>query len=528
MIKERSRLLLAWMVLLVLLISSLEIGSAKPSQSPGLEKRILPKGMEKEINPGGRKSNVVEPRMTVSPYEWHTFYGSDGNVFGEGIVVGEDGSIYVLGSSYENWRGDGGKKPLHPFSGVMDLVIVKLDANGVYQWHTFYGSSNLDWGSDITIAKDGSIYVTGDSTASWLGDKGAAPLHPHSGSDDLVVLKLDSQGAYQWHTFYGSGNYDAGIGIGVAPNGNIYTLADSSGGWLGDGNTEPLHGPSGNHDLAVLKLNSNGAYQWHTFYGSQYDDCNGDICTGGIAIDGNENIYLSGQSRGNWLGDSGEVPIHPFSGYVDIMMMKLNSSGAYQWHTFQGGYSEYDRGKDIAVAMDGSIYVTGLSAGPWLGDGTIPPLRSCGVDCTLVVLKLDNSGAYLWHTFYGPGFGNGVVVAKDGGVYIIGDSVGFLGDDVAAPLHPHSGERDLVILRLGASGAYRWHTFYGSSGWDIGDSITEAKDGSVYATGYSDGSWLGDDGTEPLHPFSGYSDMIVLSLNAAQAGQVMYLPLMSR
>ena len=33
-----------------------------------------------------------------------------------------------------------------------------------------------------------------------------APLHAHSGGPayDMFVLKLDTNGAYQWHTFYGA------------------------------------------------------------------------------------------------------------------------------------------------------------------------------------------------------------------------------------------------------------------------------------------------------------------------------------
>ncbi len=47
----------------------------------------------------------------------------------------------------------------------------------------------------------GNVYVTGNSSATW-----GTPLHAHSGdseASDIFVLKLDSGGAYQWHTFYG-------------------------------------------------------------------------------------------------------------------------------------------------------------------------------------------------------------------------------------------------------------------------------------------------------------------------------------
>jgi hypothetical protein len=38
-------------------------------------------------------------------------------------------------------------------------------------------------------------------------------LHAYAGSRDLVVLKLNSSGAYQWHTFYGSSSNESGEAI---------------------------------------------------------------------------------------------------------------------------------------------------------------------------------------------------------------------------------------------------------------------------------------------------------------------------
>ena len=62
-----------------------------------------------------------------------------------------------------------------------------------------------DSGYGIAIDGSGNVYVTGYSYATWNGPAGQNPLHAHSGGNDIFVLKLDSSGAYQWHTFYGSG-----------------------------------------------------------------------------------------------------------------------------------------------------------------------------------------------------------------------------------------------------------------------------------------------------------------------------------
>ena len=57
-------------------------------------------------------------------------------------------------------------------------------------------------------------------------------MNAYSGGDDIVVLKLSTAGAYQWHTFYGSaGGTDLGIGIAVDTSGNVYVTGYSNATW---------------------------------------------------------------------------------------------------------------------------------------------------------------------------------------------------------------------------------------------------------------------------------------------------------
>lgn len=126
----------------------------------------------------------------VGGYQWHTFYGSATNDEGWGIAVDENGGVYITGSSVASWAGPAEQAPLHAFSGPADLFVLKLDAAGAYQWHTFYGINAL--GTRIALDGSGGVYISGTSRAAWNGPAGQAPLNYFNGSTDIFVLKLQN------------------------------------------------------------------------------------------------------------------------------------------------------------------------------------------------------------------------------------------------------------------------------------------------------------------------------------------------
>lgn len=455
--------------------------------------------------------------LTIDPtYVWHTFYGSNPSTdYSFGVAVDGNNNVYVAGSATRGWNsgpgGVGGMPPIHAHTDNSDIVVVKLNSSGVYQWHTFYGSTTYDRGDAIAVDGNGNVYVTGQSDNTWQGDGGANALHVHSGGTDIVVLKLSTAGAYQWHTFYGSAGYDAGDSVAVDSN-NVYITGSSYAAWQGDGGANPIHAYSGAFEIVALKLTSAGAYQWHTFYGSASEDDFGLD----IAVDGSSNVYIAGSSYATWQGDGGASPLRAHSGSSDIVVLKLTSAGVYQWHTFYGS-SDVESGYGIAVDGSSNVYITGESWATWLGPGGAAPLRAHSGSSDIVILKLTGSGAYQWHTFYGSSgadFGEDIAVQGSGNLYVTGGSdAGWLGAGGAPPLHAYSGDYDIVALKLSNAGTYQWHTFYGSSDGDSGYGIAlngTASEG--YITGYSVVSWLGDGNTAPLNSHSGNYDIFVLKL----------------
>jgi hypothetical protein len=491
-----------------------------------LDIQVLPEKSEGKVDlnnpiePGSntyRGSNLFQAKygdlssLSEGNYLWHTFFGSSGDDEGFAIAADADGGIYITGWSAASWDGPQGQPPLHAYSGSYELFVLKLDAAGAYQWHTFYGSESVD--DAIGIAVDvGGVYLAGGSYRSWNGPQGQAPLHVHSSGRDFTIIKLDTSGEYQWHTFFGPGsdNFGGGWGIALDSNDDIYVTGSSKVSWDGPEGQVPLHAHSGSDDLTVIKLDTSGAYQWHTFYGSPAIDC-----ASAIAVDASDGIYITGWSTNSWTGPLGQAALHTHGGYKEIMVLKLSALGAYQWHTFYGSAGD-DDANGVATHVSDGVYLVGASNASWNGPQGQAPLHAYGGGYNLSVLKLDASGSYQWHTFWGfPLLSDGSAISVDewGGIYLVGASnASWVGSAGQAPLHSYAGKYDLVVLKLNSSGAYLWHTFFGSFENDLGMGIKVNHDG-IYVAGRSGAAWYGSLSTAPLHAFTGsYEEITVLKL----------------
>ena len=108
--------------------------------------------------------------------------GRQANDGGNGIAVDGSGNVYVTGYSDATWNGPAAAVPLHAHSGgAYDIFVLKLNSSGAYQWHTFYGSASNDVGCGIAVDGSGNVYVTGESGATWTARQARAPLHAYSG-----------------------------------------------------------------------------------------------------------------------------------------------------------------------------------------------------------------------------------------------------------------------------------------------------------------------------------------------------------
>lgn len=433
-----------------------------------------------------------------SHYLWHALYDDV-----SGLAVDSYGNIYRVGSSGAPWTGPGGESPITPHSGEgYDTFVHKMTPNGGYAWHTFLPPGSV---SGVAVDGEGGIVIFGKTSSSWTGPGGEEPVNDYWEIHcNFYVLKLDADGVYLWHTFWGYGDYCSPTAIAADGSGNIDVSVHTQ----SQGTIDPMTYPS-THYLA--QFDHDGVFSWAHSYPSALG--------GRMTLDEDGNLYLTGSSHSEVYAPEYEEPLNEYVSGDNSFIFKLDAGGGYQWHTF------YPTGTNDCpdISLDGSagVFLVGPSGPEWTGPNGEEPLRPRDPDVSnLYVLKLDAAGEYQWHTFWGLGYpySNPVFVAigTSGAPLVTGSSGEWQGPGGEDPDNAHTHGFDVMALALGTDGSYDWHGFYGAEYQDHGGSIVSDGLGAVYITGTSDNPWDGPGGESPLYEASAEQDPIYFILKLAE------------
>ncbi|MBN1189093.1 MAG: hypothetical protein JXA46_05010 [Dehalococcoidales bacterium] len=454
-----------------------------------------------------------------SSYLRHTFYGSDLGERAYSVAIDSEDNSIITGRGYNTWNGPDDQPPIidHAGPGAADVFVLKLDDEGGYLWHSFFGTDltqncaePADYGMGVAVDGDDNIYVTGFSAATWDGPAGQKPLNAHSqGIGDLFVLKLNPSGAYQWHTFFGSATTNADY----RDEGHAIILDSSNNIYVAFKSGESWNGPPSQAPKnAFSGMKDMGVLKLNSAGAYQWHTFFGSEMnddTNSIYLNGSY-LYVAGTSGADW----GTNPFHVYQGDNDIVVIQLSTSGDYQWHTFFG--SSANDGANGITGSDNDLYITGYSNGIWYGPRAASPKNGYSGAADITVLKLDTAGAYGWHAFYGSDteddFGRGIDINSSGSeIYVTGRS-GASWSNPQSPVHAYAGDEDLLIMELASDGAYQWHTFYGCTDRDRGQDIAVDSRGYLHSVGSSQATWNGDDDTSPLHEYTALEDILEVVL----------------
>ena len=226
-----------------------------------------------------------------------------------------------------------------------------------------------DIGSDDRAAKvitdaDGEVIVAGTSDAGITGS-------------DWLIIKYSSTGVPLWTNRYdGPGNGDDFVrAVAVDGNGKVLVTGYST-------------GKGSRYDYATIAYSKAGVPLWTNRYNGTG---NNDDAANGLAMNGNGNVFVTGQSQGSSSG-------------WDYATIAYSGAGVPLWtNRYRGPANSEDMASAVAVDGNGRVFVTGHMGQEY---GTI---------------AYSGTGVPLWTNRYA-GIANAMAVDSNGNVFVTGES----------------------------------------------------------------------------------------------------------
>ena len=368
---------------------------------------------------------------------WTKVLGSSTYNQGTTLSTGIDGSIYISGGKLNN--------------SSTDAYLIKYTSDGTKVWTKLLGTTGEDYSSAVVTGLDGSIYIAGSAG-------GSLDAQIYAGNTDAFLTKFNPDGTKIWTKELGTISIDRATALTVGLDGSIFVAGYSLGSLDGQIN-------SGGADAFLTKYKPDGTKLWTKLLGSTGADTALGLTTG---LDGS--IYLSGATTGVLDGKAN-------TGNFDAFVTKFNSDGLKSW-TKQFGSTAEDVALDVATGLDGSIYICGITLGSF--DGQV---NSGNYDAFLAKYSAD--GTKIWTKFSGTSIEDQSVeltIGIDGSIYMSGFTGGALDGQ------QFGGMQDAFLIKYNTDGTKIWTNLIGTNQEDEAYGITTGLDGTIYVSGYTEGS----------------------------------------
>jgi hypothetical protein len=393
---------------------------------------------------------------------------------GHNVAAGPNGTTVVAG-----WK-------IADPPGIV-ASVAKYNALGERQWLSRY-MDVAGWANAVAVDRNGNVYV-----AARLGGRVAI--------NDIGLLKYGSDGSLRWARTYdgAAANEDEPVALVIDHAQNVVVVGRS-------------YAENGRQGIVVLKYLPNGTLAWPAVrYDSDPADADADSpFATSVAVDGDDNIYVTGWSR-YWLrgvltssalplkfaGDDGERRwarlyearnnAHSYAyeitvrgttlvitgstqgdpGHSDGLVVRYSLTGTEKYGREWGAGN--DLGEELGgVKVDGggNVFVTGHQA-----------LHTPDGYSQAVTMKLDPSLLTVWKQTYRP------TTSVAQGLYLVRDG---LGDVFVSGVRRNSdGFDDFLTMKYSPTGVRKWLRTWsgGGPGDDVPGGLVLSTTGGVHVGG---------------------------------------------
>lgn len=287
----------------------------------------------------------------------------------------------------------------------------------------------------ITTDSAGYSYAVGTTNGDLQANRS-------SGTPDLFLTKLDSEGAIVWQRSLGATGAAQGAAVTVSANGDITVAGTVSGTFNGSSSSDG--------DMLVSRYTSQGEESFTTVIRSTGEDS-----ARAIAVGADGSIYVAGKSGGNG---------------GDAFLARLNSTGKLQERrTIDGGGSETVVA--LAIGKDGNL----LALTNENGDAKLRSISATDLATDLSSLALGHADA------------RALAVSSDGTIAVAGATSSALNGTQANAM---ATGRDGFVTRIDAALGGATTSYLATAGDDQVDSVTFMS-GALYVGGRTTGALSG-------------------------------------
>lgn len=384
---------------------------------------------------------------------WVEFITSAVNDYGKDVAIAPDGSIYMTGYVSSSILGA-------TWSGGSDAMLAKFNAGGEMLWARLLGTEQNEYGLGVAADADG-VYITGSTWGAFEG-------FTNPGWSDVFVAGYDHSGNLSWLKQFGTTmKYEQGSDIAVDNSGYVYVAGHASRAVSDSSSEEGL-------DHFVAKYRSDGTAVWKKHMGVNASASGTpDI---GIAVSSGGTICLVGKAGDEFVPSEAR-------GQFDAYIATLNGvSSAISWkHLIGTPQSESFYGAAIDPTSQ-YCYAVGYVESDFIEQPFPVTAGKGGADIMLAKYYMP-SGKHEWTKVLGGpdhDFGSGVAVDPSGNIYISGYTQGSFEEQAAF------GDRDIVLAVLNSQGTVISVTQYGTSLWDEAEDIRVDANANTYVVGWTE------------------------------------------
>ena len=443
--------------------------------------------------------------------------------------IGDHGSRIAVKARYRHNRDGSYGFALGSYDPRRELVI-----DPVLTFSTYFSGSDTDIAYAITHDQNGLIYVAGNTLSGNFPLAGAPTQAGPGGNGDVWVAQINPNvpvgDGFLFTTYVGGSSTDNFGGLAVGPQGDIYLSGSTestdfpltSSAYQGSLTNAP------NTNAFVVWINPSQSVLEYSSYlgGSSLDVANG------IAIDPKGRMWITGGAQSNDFPTVAAFE-STFVGDQDMFVAGFDPSqsgtNSLIYSSYLGG-TNWDTGRGIAVASDGTLWIAG---GTYSFD--IPVVNAyqsnyhTGGDAYIAHIDPTmGSSGLLYATYLGGGSleeARDIVLDPSGPVIVSGYTVSSDFPVTSnAYQQTYGGNTDAFISILNPANTSNpsaqlvYSTYFGGAGADVQFDMKRDSSGTLYLSGMTTSPGLPVTAGALQSAYDGTMDVFVLRLNPAQAG----------